>query len=109
MKKRVFIGAVVLGMLVAVVVLTVLLATSGPSEEEIRFQELQTDFIRAYGTEVELIGIVEPEHIYVYVWDETLEGGQVIRNYALSPIPGIFDVQLQVELEPGSAPEQEAE
>ena len=99
-KKRVLIIAGILLVVAMIATPTVLLLTrmSGEevTEEEVRQQELRFAFIERYGTEARLIEIVEPESLYIYIWEES-EGGTVIRHFTLS-INGLFVELGQVEV-----------
>ncbi len=82
-------------MTVAIVSIPTVLLFSHLSDEttQEKRQELQLAFVQRYGSEANLIEIVEPESLYIYIWE--LEG---MRHFTLS-IDGLFVELGQVEME----------
>ena len=93
-KKRILVIVGVLLVIAIISVPTLLLLTRMSSETtQAEQRELQLAFVQRYGAEAELVEIVEPESLYVYIWE--LEG---MRYFTLS-INGLFVELGQVEVE----------
>lgn len=96
-KKQILIAVGILLVVAMIATPTVLYLThmSGEkvAEEEGKQQELLFAFVERYGSEARLVEIVEPENLYIYVWEQ--EG---IRHFTLS-INGLFVELGQTTLE----------
>ncbi len=93
-KKQILITIGILLVVASISTPTVLLLNRISDETmQERQQELRLDFIERYGPEVVLVEIVEPENLYIYIWEEA-----GMRHFTLS-INGLFVELGSVKLE----------